>query len=193
MMENKQEKINVVDKQVLPSDWTREIPARYWQWLLQYGLPMSYWKPYCGFTETEGGRLIITYGNPVEYSVGRSLEKDIPKWRSYGDKTKYVECLGPSLGDSVVLVEDLVSAHKVAQVTACIPLFGTNIHDHIVRELKVLMKPVVIWLDNDQYANLPKKVHRLQTLLNLPVSYLRTDKDPKAYSVDQIAMKEYLK
>lgn len=176
---------NVHEKIVLPSDWSRDIPVDHWKWLLQYGLPMSYWKAYCGFTEKEN-RLIITHGNPVYVSVGRSLDLGASKWKIYGDKTSRVETLSRQLSKEVVLVEDLVSAHKVAQVTSCIPLFGTAIFDLVIKELRALERPVTLWLDADQYSLLPKKMGRLQALLNVPVRHICTPKDPKSYSVVEI-------
>lgn len=177
---------NDSEKAVLPSDFSREIPAEYWRWLLQYQLPMSYWKPYCGFTEKEA-RLIITYGSPVRYSVGRSLTVGASKWKSYGDKTRYVETLGAGLSDKVVLVEDIISAHKlVAAGYAAIPLFGTNIHDGIIKELRKQNRSIILWLDNDQYDRLARKINRLKSLLDLPVDFHRTEKDPKEYSTIEI-------
>jgi len=180
------EKPNDSAKAVLPSDFTREIPSKYWQWLLQYGLPMSYWKTYCGFTEKEQ-RLVITHGSPIHCSVGRSLDPLAKgKWRTYGNRTEKVTCLGEELSGSVVLVEDLVSAHKVAQVSPCIPLFGTDVFDRVVHKLKALGRPVSLWLDYDQYTRLPKKINRLQSLLDLPVRGVVTPKDPKMYTTSEI-------
>ncbi len=178
---------DVHQKAVLPSDFTREIPAAGWKWLLQYGLSMSYWKAYCGYSE-KANRLIICHGTPTYLSVGRYIGDVVgtSKWKIYGDKTQHVETLGRQLSKEVVLVEDLVSAHKVAQVTSSIPLFGTAIFDGVVKELRSLGRPVTLWLDEDQYTHLPRKIGRLQALLNVPVRHIRTTKDPKDYTLDEI-------
>lgn len=91
----------------------------------------------------------------------------------------------------IVLVEDIISAHKVAQVTACLPLFGTGIYPKAVQALRALKRPVSLWLDEDQWGLLPPKINRLQALLGIPVGFIRTEKDPKAYSLDEL--KEILK
>ena len=62
------EPLNDEEKAVLPADFSREIPAAGWKWLLQYGLPYSYWKPFTGFTAAEE-RLVITHGNPTRVSI----------------------------------------------------------------------------------------------------------------------------
>lgn len=186
-----EEKINDYEKAVLPRVFTRQVPAEGWKWLLQYGLSYSYWKAHCGYSEEEN-RLVFTVGTPIKFSTGRALTVgDKHKWRHWGNVHSYVECLSEELPGPVVLVEDLISAHKVAQVASCICLFGTNVHDMAVKKLQALGRPVVLWLDEDQYQLLPKKIHRLQTLLRHPVTYVKTRQDPKLLSLDEI--KEQLK
>jgi hypothetical protein len=195
-------------KAVLPRDFTREVPAAGWKWLLQYGLPYSYWRPFVGYSPGEE-RLVITFGTPVRFSIGRYLgndpgEKDgrgrwlrrpPRKWYFYGEGHQYVELLdaGCERRDSgpIVLVEDIVSAHKVAHAATALCLFGTNVHDLAVKTLVAAKRPVVIWLDDDQRQEIPKKVGRLQTFLKHPVKAVFTDKDPKEYSLEEI--KELLK
>lgn len=189
------------DKAVLPRDFTREIPAQAWKWLLQFGLPYSYWKPYCGYSE-EDERLVFTVGKPTKFSIGRYCGTDVGergpgerwvrrpprKWHFYGDGHGYVELLGSddTGRKPVVLVEDLISAHKVAQVYPSICLFGTNIHAKAIQALMALKRPTMLWLDEDQYTLLPPKINRLQTFLTHPVRFVSTEKDPKAYSLDEI-------
>lgn len=178
------------EKAVLPRDFTREVPAEGWKWLLQYGLPYSYWKPYTGYSPSHN-RLVLTFGQPVKFSIGRALSKDDRKWRFWGDGHKYAELIGEDNDRPIVLVEDLISAHKVGQVTQALCLFGTHIHDVALKVLMDAKKPVTLWLDDDQYSLLPAKVNRLKTFLKHPVRFVRSDKDPKDYDLNTI--KEYLK
>ena len=85
-----------------------------------------------------------------------------------------------------MLVEDLVSAHKVCQVAVALPLFGVSLYPLVIATLRPLKRPVSLWLDADQYTLLPPKINRLKAFLNVPVNYIRTDKDPKEYSSEQI-------
>lgn len=179
------EPIDDIEKAVLPRDFTRDVPAEGWRWLLQYGLPHSYWKEITGYSPSEN-RLILTFGKPVRFSQGRALTVGDRKWKFYGDGHKYVQTLSEQLSDQIVLVEDLISAHKVAQVSSCLCLFGTHVHDLAIEELKRLNRPVVLWLDEDQYIYLPKKINRLKALTDLPVRYVSTRLDPKMLSVDHI-------
>jgi hypothetical protein len=126
----------------------------------------------------------------VPWSLPQRQEgKPVRKWFIWGDRHGHVELLDNSKASTperVVLVEDLISAHKVAQVYPCIPLFGTNVSDVVVKKLQALKLPVTLWLDEDQYTLLPKKINRLQTFLEAPVGYIYTGKDPKEFSVKEI-------
>lgn len=182
--------IDDYQKAVLPSDFQRQIPANGWKWLLQYQLPMSYWQAYCGYSPAQE-RLIFTVGNPTRFSIGRAISGfsravGATKWKVYGDKSSYVEVVSEHLSEQVVLVEDIISAHKLGTITSSIPLFGTIIGDNVVKKLQELKRPVRLWLDQDQYSLLPKKIGRLQALLGVPVSHVTTRKDPKGYSTDEL-------
>lgn len=204
LSEKRNEKVNVDEnKAVLPADFTREVPAAGWKWLLQYGLPYSYWKPFVGYSPKDE-RLVLTFGSPTRFSIGRYVGTDQGekgtagrwirrpprKWFFWGDGHGYVEVLdAQKKGDSseaVVLVEDLISAHKVAQVQPALCLFGTNVHDRAIKELIAFKRPVTLWLDWDQAGLLAPKLNRLQTILDRPARHIWMGKDPKEYTLDEI-------
>lgn len=194
----KLKEVDRVEKSVLPRDFTREVPAAGWKWLLQYGLPYSYWKPLTGYSPADE-RLILTVGNPVQFSIGRYVggnaeqrARESPgfrKWKVYGDRLGHAELLGDTSSDSyegIVVVEDIISSHKVAQVAPALALFGTDIHKKALQALRALKRPVALWLDEDQYRVLPRKINRLQAFLDVPVVFIRKRKDPKEYSLEEI-------
>lgn len=177
---------------VLPPDFTREVPADAWKWLFQYGLGYSYWKDSCGYSEKEG-RLVFTVGDPIAFSIGRLIREPEEganhakrrKWYVWGNSHKHSEVVGQ--GDPTVLVEDLVSAHKVGQITTCIPLFGVEPHPcHIYTLRNGSTSPVVLWLDQDQGGSSQKKARRLESLINRTVLVKQTVLDPKCLNFEQI-------
>lgn len=227
----KPKETNAYPKTALPTDFQREVPARAWKWLLQYGVPYSYWQTYCGYSPAEE-RLIFCVPNieRVQFSVGRFIEPDgngpgeevfpqprllpgvlgsqerpasmggagLPagrrpaKWFAYGDCHKGAHVYGDYReAQEIVLVEDLISAHKVGVVGAAIPLFGTRVFDSVVSAIRHIKLPVVFWLDSDQKNGIQKKAAHLSMLTNLPVRYVFTEKDPKLITFDGI--KEILK
>lgn len=175
---------------VLPPDFTREVPAKAWKWLLQYGLPIKYWRPFVGYSESHS-RLVLTCGDPVIFSVGRDLTGESKaKWLAYGDTHKTAVSYGDvSTAKQVTLVEDLVSAHKVAQLSLSVPLFGTSVHNCHYKLLKYFGLPVVLWLDKDQEHTMTKKCAQVSLYTGLPCSYIVTEKDPKELSIEYIKEK----
>lgn len=178
-------------KSVCPSDFTREVPARAWQWVLQYGLPFTHWQAHCGYSEEKGERLVfrVYNGQSMAFSIGRLLTeptREQRKWYVWGDSHKHCEIVGQGSGESIALVEDIVSAHKVGQVNECIPLFGTRVHPCHIYYLANQRRPVTIWLDKDQELNVKKQALQLQSLIDQPVKVVTTEKDPKSLSFEQI-------
>jgi len=120
-------------------------------------------------------------GGPiVQRNKGRS------KWFVYGDCHRHAEICAPDEGDCIVLVEDLISAHKVGQVTTTIPLFGTQVHSPVMYYLLNSTRPVKLWLDKDQEYNVRHTALRLQGILNRQVDVITTTLDPKYLEVDYI-------
>jgi len=175
---------------VLPPDFTREIPTIAWKWLLQYGLPYTYWTPHCGYSPSQG-RLVFTVGDPIAFSIGRFVE-DPPedfkprKWYVWGNSHKHCEVIGEKNKGPIILVEDIVSAHKVGQVFTTIPLFGTIVHPCHKYYLMQAMRPVKFWLDKDQEHLVKKRAVALQSLIGNTVDIIVSQKDPKSYSLQQI-------
>jgi hypothetical protein len=173
-------------KQILPPDIVNHIPIMCVKWLLQFGIPYEYWKGRIGWS-AQTDRLVFRVGDPVQFSVGRNFSKDaeIRKWYCWGDSHKEAFPIGE--GSITVLVEDIISAHKVGQITETIPLFGTNIFPDVIKTLQRQRKPVLLWLDKDQEGNTVKQAVGLQTMIGCPVSIIHTEKDPKNVSFDEIS------
>lgn len=176
-------------KALLPHDFTREVPGKAWQWLLQYGLTGRYWEPFIGWSEKDS-RLVFPQG---DFSIGRYIPRgnddDIKarKWYVYGDDKQRPLVFRPPDGcTQTVLVEDLISAHKVGQVEQAIPLFGTRVWDAVVPILRLLGAPIVMWLDKDQEEHARHRATRLSILTSLPVRYVFTTDDPKKQPISEI-------
>jgi hypothetical protein len=192
MGEQKQERERI-DAAVLPADFSREVPSHALKWLLQYGLPFSYWRPFIGWSEKDC-RLVITVGNGPDFSIGRyiptegrSFERTPRKWFVWGECHRFPHVFG-SYTDAkqIILVEDVISAHKISHISPALCLFGTSISPPAVPCLRHIGLPILLWLDKDQEGTLQKKCQRLETLTNCKTSYIVTDKDPKEQSFEKI-------
>lgn len=183
------------NKALLPADFTWEVPARAWQWVVQYGLPISYWQPFTGYSPAEE-RLVFRVSSPMglQFSIGRYLgaEPGKRKWYAWGDPHRHCEIVGNHSSEMVVLVEDLISAHKVANANfTSIPLFGTRLHPCHLYYLNHSpnLRTVTLWLDKDQELRVKRETLRLESLINKPVQVIVTEKDPKCLTFVEIQRK----
>ena len=188
-----------VNAAVLPTDFSRQVPSHALKWLLQYELPFSYWSPFIGWSEKDM-RLVFTVGEGPDFSIGRYLpeegrsfqhgtkdDKQPRKWFVWGNSHRKAHVLGDySKASKIVLVEDIISAHKVGQATGCICLFGTGIPSSFIPVLRHIALPIRMWLDKDQEDTMPKKCNWLSSVTNQHVSYVVTSCDPKECSFTKI-------
>jgi hypothetical protein len=181
-----------VPKSLRPTDFTREVPTRCLQWLLQFGLPYTHWQPTLGYSE-HYQRLVfqVFTEDQLAFSIGRYFgTEERRKWHVWGDCHEHAHVLfgtNQTANSPVVLVEDLISAHKVnAAGFTCLPLFGTNVHKPALYYLMNQTQPVVLWLDKDQELNMKKQAMRLESIISNQVSVRSTDHDPKMLSFKQI-------
>lgn len=200
---------------LLPADYTREIPPQVWTWLLQFGLPPGYWEEQVGYSANHQ-RLIFSVGESpqaVSFYTGRytgeiddrptsssgslSSSRKPAKWHHYGNPHLRPTLYGnPFEAKECVLVEDLISAHKIAfsphggsksqEARVVAPLFGTRVVDEFIPVLRHLQMPVCMWLDKDQEQHAAKRAKRLSILLQQPVRYVFTEADPKSLSFSRI-------
>lgn len=112
----------------------------------------------------------------------------IPKYVGRG-KTADSLCIIKSrsrIDDRLVLVEDVMSAVKVAKAGwDCIPLFGTKVKSRIERIRNLKRFKTILWLDPDMHS-LSVKYARLGTLEGLQMHSVLSTKDPKEHSVSEI-------
>ena len=198
------ENVNAREKALRPSDYTREIPSSALRWLLQFGLPYSHWRESIGYSPKEQ-RLVFSVSQEsgdLAFSIGRfistgnipqpgtSYEREPRKWYVWGDSHKHCAVYGThkdDRGGPIVLVEDLISAHKCAAAGfTSVPLFGTEVHPAHMYYLINSDKPVVLWLDKDQEQLVKRKAMRLESLLNRSVRVVTTERDPKMLSFKEI-------
>jgi hypothetical protein len=111
-----------------------------------------------------------------------------PKWVGYGITDKLFVIYGDRKTKSLVIVEDLISAWKVGHTNTIqvMPIFGSNISLLRLAKLKLLgYTKIIIWLDWDKRDYVIKPA-QLARKIGLDVKVIRTPKDPKDYSYEEI-------
>lgn len=125
----------------------------------------------------------------IEY-VLRAVGKNVrPKYLVTGPKDyQYIRVGRP--GKSLVLVEDVFSMHKVAEVCQASALLGTSFRTDVAMLYLADAGPVedvYLWFDNDAAGMKAQKQAEVgMTLLGFNVCKVRTQFDPKRYSRDEI-------
>lgn len=185
---NKDTKIDIR----LPSDSTPDLPYECRKWLEQYELTESETKK-AGFLWSEERSMMIipVYGEAGQLLLwqGRYFPKRKPKYFTRGNVQDTLVIYG-SGGSRIVLVEDSISAIKVARLCACSPLYGSSIGTHLLaRLLGQGYRELIIWLDKDKTKEAIRFQQQASALFD-SVSVVSTDDDPKQCSMEII--KKYL-
>lgn len=115
-----------------------------------------------------------------------SDDKSIPKTVLYGENGQYHRLHYPRLpekplvsaGNTLVVVEDIISAVKVSRILPCVALLGTHMSQDQACELASRYTQLVIALDPDAYGKALLMADKYGILFQ-DVSVLDMDQDPK--------------
>lgn len=188
----------------LPSDVTDELSQCATRFLGQYALTENDAKRHTILWSEYNQRLIFPYFDDTGLLAwqGRHLgnEEGKAKWFSQGNLQEVVHLVGNRNSRICVVVEDIVSAIKVAHCSkVCVnPLFGSHISVKRILQLRYFFDTLVIWLDDDVKTKVVKFASTAQSL-GLDTKVVLTSEDPKALNDVQISdilnqklTKEYL-
>jgi hypothetical protein len=177
------EKIKTVAERSSKFIWQieRELPEKYENYLLNFGLTNSTIKNCYGYCP-DLDRLCFFDGKG--FIEARSLTKT-PKVLTYGTKPEMCFPDWPSITSTIVLVEDVISALKVGYVHPCVPLFGSHISNRLINIIETNKYNVLIWLDKDKIKE-AKTFRDKFRAKGLNSGVIFTPKDPKYYYKYQI-------
>lgn len=174
----------------LPADITTELPEKARNYLEKYSLtPLDISKNMLLWSE-ERHRIIFPYfvkGELVAWQ-GRDINaKGAGKWYSRGNLTDLIYILGNPYQQTVILVEDIISAIRCGSVhtTAALPLFGSIIKTKLLLQLNERFHRVLIWLDKDKEMY-SRKMSKYAREFGMDCRSIVTDLDPKEYSDSEI-------
>lgn len=120
----------------------------------------------------------------------RNLEEGAkPKYITYGKPNEvlpiYYVRSSERRSDCLVLVEDCLSAIKLARLTDAMPCLASEVSSLKLKRLAGLYGAFLIWLDSDMYPKAQKMANKLQ-LLGCKAHAVYTDLDPKCYEMQDI-------
>ena len=182
----------------LPSDCNQDLPGHALVWLGKAGVSERLWKPFVHFSpRLNRVCLELMWCSELDAVCTRDTSAKRPKPKyivqyKYGFTSpiwmRARQCLPQSV--NLVIVEDALSAVRVSDATdsACMCILGTHTSDAILHRLmQVQPRAVTVWLDGDHAGSEGSlKLRRLISLLGVPVRTVRTKKDPKLYTNNEI-------
>jgi len=158
------------------------IPLKAMQWLLQYGITQDDVK--LNHIGWESRKEMLVLVNTPQYHQGRNFSGYGPKYISKGKKP----LIFYGLGDTLVCVEDVISAIKIAKSNknvCVIPLLGSIIPLELTETILKRFNKVFIWLDRDKAIEAVKQARNLKQK-GIDSNVIITPKDPKEYSTGEI-------
>jgi hypothetical protein len=174
------------------SQWQYSLPGVATDWLNKYQLTKEEmsgfrWNPALTSKLWDGnaGALAMSLwenGRVVCVSY-RLFDQDKPKSITIGYRP-YIT-ISNIEADTVIVVEDYISALKVSRLYPCIPLLGSNMPDDAILRLSKGYRSVYFWLDEDKLVQSMKMATKAG-LLGMSVGTIYTEEDPKEYETEEL-------
>ena len=184
----------------LPPDSSTYLPIRALDFLSSFYLTPQQIKNNFILWSEQYERICFPIYTPTELLAwqGRYLGKDPkkPKWFSQGNLNTILHIISNKKRSKLILTEDIISAIRVgSQEEYCAsPLFGSHISISklLLYEYSTVINKFYLWLDKDKEIESYKYSQRARQL-GIDCVTIVTDKDPKAYTDEEITtiLKDY--
>lgn len=182
--------------QLPPDDATSSLGLSSLQWLAKYGIMSSESKDFLWSEEKQW----LIYPIYSARALREHNEKVLVAWQARNFhpvrfKPRYISrgpigncfyIIGPDTGETLYLVEDMISAVKVGRQYSAFCLFGSQIRLQMLTSLLARFKQIGVWLDMDKAQESLKTCSRASQLGFKRVFSILTPKDPKEYTNDEI-------
>ena len=189
------ESANIV---TLPHDCTNIIAESALTWLKGYGITNEeinlykiQWSPshrrliFPAFNES--GDVVLWQGRYFPTIIIERMQLNQARYLTRGKVDSIDAYFGAdeSTSDQVVVVEDFISAIKVARVCPSLCLWGSQISIARMKRIAEYYKTLIIWLDPDKRYHAARSSVKAQPYFE-QVSLITTLKDPKDFSTEDI-------
>ena len=176
--------------------FSHDLPQKGVEWAKSYGIEV----PELLFRDVQGveplqfrQRMAFIFRDSGRHPIlaqARNLEEGAkPKYITYGKPNEvlpiYYVRSSERRSNCLVLVEDCLSAIKLARLTDAMPCLASEVSSLKLKRLAGLYGTFLIWLDSDMYPKAQKMANKLQ-LLGCKAHAVYTDLDPKCYEMQDI-------
>jgi hypothetical protein len=185
MMTNKEEHQGF---KPIPRDASTTVIGAGMEWLRQYELTRVD-VLYNDIMWSESNQLLIFPFKADEVLLAwqaRDFKPDAKsKWFSQGNLRDIFHILGNHSEREIVLVEDIVSAIKVARYKNAMCLFGSSPPDDVLARVKTFYDKAYVWLDADAQDKAMKACKRLE-MMGVKATPFFTTRDPKEHTYKEL-------
>ena len=171
----------------LPIDASYRLKEEHLAWLNKYDLTRSEIIKYRMMSSEQQGLILPIFNSKEEllFYVNRPMREGAPESKDNGLKPFVVFKSKEPTSDTIVCVEDYISAVKVSRVVPAQPLFGSFLSVGNITKLRKKYKHLLIWLDRDKAKESIRQATRCRSFFTSVRSVI-TDLDPKEYSTEEI-------
>jgi hypothetical protein len=168
----------------LPDDTSHDFPPHVVAWVARYGITIEELIEHDCYYSASWDQLIYTWkdgeGRVVLWQ-GRNFRSTAKaKCFTQGTPDDVLPLYGEATA-TLTIVEDPVSAMKIARYTTALPVLGSDLsHNKLARIARLPgLSNVVVWLDGNMYPKAQRMAQRFQ-MLGLTACAVYTEEDPKA-------------
>lgn len=181
------------NKTILDFHYAPNIPKKAMLWLKSYGITDEEIVKYdIGFDPDRESLVFPFKGELGEicYASTRYFGeiKNHPKSKTIGIK-KDLLTIGKRDSDTLIFVEDPISAIKVGRSFSAIAVLGSHVPLEAIERATRRYKHVGLWLDPDMCLRSAKAVLRGQMLTGKHLFQVKSEMDPKYYSTEEICQR----
>jgi hypothetical protein len=181
----------------LPDDMRYELPPIAQRYMLKYGLSQDEVKlSRFGWSQSLDRMIMPVYkDDELVYWQGRNLgdvTPDNPKYKNVylsGSRDIYAKFdrrdENNDLGNTLVLVEAIISAVKLSRHVDTVALLGSFVPDSIIDYMREYER-ILVWLDPDKLTVSITEAMRFHLLTGRKIMPIFSDKKPKQYSDKEI-------
>lgn len=183
---------NVTLASIDSSGFTNAIPSKAMEWIKKYGITDNEIQHYGILWNANKDSLVfpIRDDHGIVYTNERYFgdNQNHPKYLTYGNKAlNTVYLVNKNTPNSLVLVEDFISAIKVARFANCHPLFGSTVPANTLKWVCAWFKTIRIWLDMDKASQSLLEASKASQWVSNTRSII-TPLDPKEYDNNSLIL-----
>lgn len=181
---------NEVDASFDPDDYTYALPDDAKAWLVKYGITAAEIAHFhiCWNKRTDSLTFPVILNDKVVLTSERYFGEELhhPKYVVKGQKNKNTLFIThEKVPQTLVFVEDFVSAIKVARFTGACPLLGSTLPANTLKWAVEKFSKLRVWLDYDKATQSLLEASKLSQYCG-DVRSIITTMDPKEYTNNEL-------